>query len=199
MVRCSSDIRCAVVGEESGFSLIELLLAMLLLSVGVMALLGTFDHSRKTTSTAEAQGAAVEVAERHLESISALPYAQIGLSSTPVTSLDPKSPNYWVSNSVPPSFRWDPPGPASAPLVVGGSGSVANDLGSWGESRLSGRAYAYVTWVDDACASCSGTDQGITSDYKRITVAVTADAPSPLTKPVIVSTIVADPTASPTP
>jgi prepilin-type N-terminal cleavage/methylation domain-containing protein len=198
--------RCRNIGrlrEESGFSLVELLMSMMLLSLGVMALMGTFDHSRKTTTTAEAQGAAVQVAERHLERLSALPYGEIAHTSTPPSSLDPGNPGYWVENSSPAGFRWDPPGPSSAPLIVSAGGNVPNDLGTWGldagetsaDSRMSGKAYAYVTWVNDPCASCNATDQTITNDYKRITVAVTADAPSPLTKPVMVSTIVTNPDA----
>jgi type II secretory pathway pseudopilin PulG len=185
---------------EDGHTLIEILIAMLLVSTAVMALMGTFDHSRKTTSTAEAQGAAIQVAERHLERIAALDYVQIGHSTTPPTSLDPNHPSYWVTNSSPASFRWDPANsPATEPLVVGAGGAVANDLGTWGEARLSGRIYAYVTTVNDACAGCNAADQAIAADYKRVTVAVTADAPSPLTKPVMVSTVVSDPDAERTP
>jgi prepilin-type N-terminal cleavage/methylation domain-containing protein len=183
---------------EDGFTLIEILVAILLLSTAVIALMGTFDHSRRTTSTAEAQGAAVQVAEKHLEQIAAMDYAQIGLGSAPGSALDPAHPNYLVTNSSPASFQYDPDAPAAEPLVT--TGTVSNSRGTWGGDRLSGSVYAYVTWVNDtACVApdpCSTADAAITQDYKRITVAVTADAPSPLSKrPVFVSTIVADPDA----
>ena len=180
---------------EDGFTLIEILVAIMLLSGAVIALMTTFDQSRRTTSTAEAQGAAVQVAEKHLEEIAAMDYADIGLGSAPSSSLDPDHPNYWVSNSTPAGFRWDPASPATESLVTGGA--VSNARGTWGSSRLSGSVYAYVTWVNDTyCAvpACTATDAAITQDYKRITVAVTADEPSALAKkPVVVSTIVADP------
>ncbi len=186
---------------EDGFTLIEILVAIMLLSGAVIALMTTFDQSRRTTSTAEAQGAAVQVAEKHLEEIAAMDYADIGLGSAPSASLDPAHPNYWVSNSTPAGFRWDPASPATEPLVTGGA--VSNSRGTWGSSRLSGSIYAYVTWVNDtACVApyCTAADAAITQDYKRITVAVTADAPSPLSKrPVVVSTIVADPATEQTP
>lgn len=186
---------------EDGFTLIEILVAILLLSVAVIALMGTFDHSRTTTSTAEAQGAAVQVAERHLEQIASLPYAQVGMTGTPGSSLDPANPNYWVTNSSPAQFRWDPESPATEQLVTGGS--VANSRGAWGNARQGGNVYAYVTWVNDtACVApyCTTADAAVTQDYKRITVAVATNPPNKLSKrPVVVSTIVADPTANRTP
>ena len=186
---------------EDGFTLIEILVAILLLSTAVIALMGTFDHSRRTTSTAEAQGAAVQVAEKHLEEIAALPYDQIGLGAAPSSELDPDHPNYLVTNSSPASFQYDPDAPGSEPLVT--PGSVSNNRGSWGSDRLGGTVYAYVTWVNDtACVAphCTTADAANTQDYKRITVAIAADAPSALSKkPVVVSTIVADPEAEQTP
>ena len=186
---------------EDGFTLIEILVAIMLLSGAVIALMTTFDQSRRTTSTAEAQGAAVQVAEKHLEEIAAMDYADIGLGAAPSSSLDPDHPNYLVTNSTPASFQWDPDSPASEPLVTGGA--VSNSRGTWGSDRLSGSVYAYVTWVNDTyCVApyCTAADASITQDYKRITVAVTADAPNPLSKrPVVVSTIVADPEAEQTP
>ena len=189
-----------VARAEDGFTLIEILVAILLLSTAVIALMSTFDHSRRTTSTAEAQGAAVQVAEKHLEQIAAMPYDQIGLGAAPSSELDPSHPNYLVTNSSPASFQYDPDVPGSEPLVT--SGTVSNNRGTWGEDRLGGTVYAYVTWVNDtACVAphCTTADAAINQDYKRITVAVAADAPSPLSKkPVVVSTIVSDPEAEQT-
>ena len=184
--------------DESGFTLIELLIAMMLISLGVMALLGTFDHSRRTSEASEAQEAAVQVGEREVEKIVALGYGPIALSSSPATSSDPTNPNYWVSNSSPASYRYDQKGAgASETLAVAAGGGVNNDGGTWGDSRLGGRVYDYVTWVDDPCTACgSATDRAITNDYKRITVAVTANPPSALKKPVLISTIVTDPAAT---
>ena len=185
------------ISREEGFTLFELLIAMMLIAIGVMALLGTFDYSRGTSATAEAQDAAAQVGEREVERIASLGYGAIALGSTPSSSLDPANPDYWVSNSSPATYRWDVTSGSSAtePLVVAGGGGVSNDGGSWGDSRLGGRLYDFVTWVDDPCSACSSSsDRAITSDYKRITVAVTANADR-LKKPVYVSTIVTDPQA----
>lgn len=193
----SRALRARLARDEDGFTLIEILVAIMLLSVAVIALMGSFDHSRTTTNTAEAQGAAVQVAEQHLEQIASLDYAQIGLVSAPASELDPSHPNYWVTNSSPAEYRWDPSSTGTEPLVTGGT--VENDRGTWGSARLGGRVYAYVTWVDDtACTAphCTATDAAVGEDYKRITVAVAVDPPNPLSRrPVVVSTIVSDPQA----
>jgi hypothetical protein len=107
-----------------------------------------------------------------------------------------------VTNSSPARFRWDPDSPGTEPLVTGGT--VANNRGTWGNTRQGGTVYAYVTSVNDtACVApdpCTTADAAITSDYKRITVAVAARPPNALSKrPVVVSTIVADPNANRTP
>jgi hypothetical protein len=89
----------------------------------------------------------------------------------------------------------------SEPLVT--TGTVNNNRGAWGGSRLGGTVYAYVTWVNDtACVvpHCTTADAAVSQDYKRITVAVAASEPSMLSnRPVVVSTIVADPEAEQTP
>lgn len=197
----SRALRARLARNEDGFTLIEILVAIMLLSVAVIALMGSFDHSRTTTSTAEAQGAAVQVAEQHLEQIASLDYAEIGLVSAPASELDPSHPNYWVTNSSPAEYRWDPNSTETEPVVTGGT--VENDRGTWGSARLGGRVYAFVTWVNDtACAAphCTATDAAISQDYKRITIAVAANPPNPLSRrPVLVSTIVADPEAKQTP
>lgn len=187
--------------SETGFSLIELLIAIMLISVAVMALMGTFDHSRRTTDVSEAQSAATKAGERELERVASLGYSAIAMPAAPVTSLSPNDPNYWVTNSSPASYRWDQAsGGGMEQLVVAAGGAVPNDGGTWGNARLGGRVYDYVTWVDDPCGGCTSTaDQAITQDYKRITVAVTANSPSRLTKPVLVSTIVSDPAAKKSP
>jgi prepilin-type N-terminal cleavage/methylation domain-containing protein len=187
--------------SDAGFSLIELLIAMMLISVAVMALMSTFDHSRRTTDVSEAQSAATKAGERELERVASLGYSSIAMPVAPTTSLAPNDPNYWVTNSSPAFYRWDQAtGGGTEQLAIASGGGVPNDGGTWGNARLGGRVYDYVTWVDDPCGGCtSTTDQGITQDYKRITVAVTANPPSPLTKPVLVSTIVSDPAAKKSP
>lgn len=181
---------------EEGFTLVELLMAIVLISLAVLALMGTFDQSRRTTNAAEAQDVAVQAAERELERVRSLGYSAIALRSAPVTSLDPNNPNFEVTNTTPAAYRWDQSAGATGtePLVVNASGGVDNLAGTWGSATgLGGRLYDFVTQVDDPCTACSSSqDQAITADYKRITVAASVNPPSELKKPILISTIVSD-------
>jgi prepilin-type N-terminal cleavage/methylation domain-containing protein len=173
--------------SERGFTLIEVLMAACLLAVGVVVLIGTFDYSRKLVTTAEANEVAVHKGHGEVERLMALPYPKIALASTPAQSGNPNHPNYYVQGS---SYRWDQgsTGPQSDPLVVDSANSAVGPQSStWtdGQSRLSGSIYRFVTTV-----------AGTNGKAKRITVAVTV-AGSSLKKPVLVSSIVTDPTAAP--
>lgn len=182
--------------REDGFTLVELLMAIVLISVAVLALMGTFDQSRRTTDAAEGQDVAVKAAARELERVRSLGYAAIALRSAPASSLDPNNPNFAVTNSTPAAYRWDQTAGATGTeqLVVDPAGGIDNLAGTWGDpSGLGGRLYDYVTWVDDPCTACdSAQDRAIATDYKRITVAATVNAPSPLKKPILISAIVTD-------
>src|SRR5918992_2185787 len=133
-----SERRC--LAAEDGFTLFELLVAITLLAVGLIALVGTFDGSRDLVSTAEKTEVASHRAERELERILSLPYASVGHATTPSSSSDPASPAFYVSGG---NYQWDQgaTGPRSDALVVEASGTLGAAATAWedGESRLEGQ------------------------------------------------------------
>lgn len=186
----------ALGADESGFTLIELLSAVIVTTIGVIALITTLDTSRELITYSEKREAAVHLAERELERIQALPYAQVALTATPVTASDAKDPAYYVTGSF---YRWnqDPaqgepsggpaprcsgsgaPAAACEPLVVNGGTDVGSagtvdptvstvaQAGPTGGTRITLEVQRFVTWADDQCAACTSP-----RDYKRVTVAV---------------------------
>jgi prepilin-type N-terminal cleavage/methylation domain-containing protein len=182
--------------EQRGFTMIELLVVASLVAIGLVSLISTFDHSRDLTNLNEQLQTANYQAERELERLLASSYSTLALQAAPAHSTDPKDPDYYVSSGSPPTYQWDQgsTGPQSSELVIDASnGSITTSKVAWSDSdsRLSGYVHRYVTWTGDLCASCAGTQRG-----KRITVAVTVDGPDAPRKPVLMSTIKTDPTAS---
>lgn len=162
---------------DDGFTLVEILMAMMITSVGIMAVVTVLQHSRTLTTQTEKNEVASHIAEREIESISALTFSQIALVSLPGHSTTQSSPDFYVSGT---SYQWDQSGGAAAePLKAGGSIQTAS---TWTDpvSRFGGEIHRYVT------------DVGGDDNVRRATVAVTVNGAG-LTKPVLISTLETNP------
>jgi prepilin-type N-terminal cleavage/methylation domain-containing protein len=195
----TSRRRTRRLANEDGFTLFELLIAMAVTAIGLMALVSSFDHSRDLVSVAEKTEVASHQAERAMERVLAMPYAQVAHTTVPAHDPDTKSPAYYVAVSGG-SYQWDQgtTGPQSDNLETAANGLVTN-VATWQDSasRLTGKTYTFVTRTGDLCptytppsgtAACAGTERG-----KRVTVAVTVDGPRSLSKPVLISSVMIDP------
>src|SRR5437870_3855621 len=74
----SSSRPCPGSTREQGFSLIEALMALTVLSVGVFGTMQVFLGTMRTTSVASARTHASAIAAREIEAMRAIPYAAIG-------------------------------------------------------------------------------------------------------------------------
>jgi prepilin-type N-terminal cleavage/methylation domain-containing protein len=168
--------------RESGFSLVELLISIVVLSMAVGGLLALVEGSRASATTSEKRELAANLGEKEIERLEALSYGALALASTPVASADPQDPNSFVSVCGSPAsacYRWDQSGSAPAdPLVIDAANGdstpnpqAASVAAPNGGQRISAQIYRYVTWVDDP--SCSTSRCAGSTDYKRITVVVT--------------------------
>lgn len=166
-------------------TLVEALIASLVLAVGVIGSVGAMDAARTSATRAEARETAAARAEREVERLRAVPWEQLALTSTPGSSADPRHPGFYVRSG--PGYQWDHTTSSRVePLVVNGvdgttGGTVAHET-TWAHTRMGGKQHVFITWVDDAC--CAGT-----KDLKRITVATTVDGPSGPSAPIVVSTL----------
>src|SRR5947209_4066678 len=179
--------------EQGGFMLIEILVAVTILSVGILGLGLTLDTSRKLSLVSERHATMTHVAQREIESVEGLAYSQVGEAQAPGPhSTNPANPDYYLVDGSPPSYQWDRSGSSAEQVDVDPAGQVT-PVKPWSEGGMSGQVYEFVTWAKDPkCAPGCPAAQ----DYKRITVGVTmAGGLHP--NPVYVSSVMSDPQATP--
>jgi prepilin-type N-terminal cleavage/methylation domain-containing protein len=181
---------------QDGFTLIEVMAALLLLTVGIFAVVTTFDFSRASTDQSELQTAAVDRAQREIEAIRSLPYEQVAhpLGGIASASGDDADPVARVSGA---SFAWDRSnGAASEPLAIAADGTVPmkQTIPREAGDRFGYTIWRFVTGTDEpACATVECPEGG---GYKRVTVVVRASGLGDTLAPVWTSTTVIDPAAA---
>jgi prepilin-type N-terminal cleavage/methylation domain-containing protein len=193
--------------EEGGFTIVEMLVAMAVLLIGIVATFGVFASSKNANLVAQRHEVAVHQAQREMERLRAFKYGELGLTTPPPTGqTNPDHPDYRVQAGTPLMFRAKSTGcgpgggqPCDEELVSGGMiepGPTTFYAGETG-AAVSGKIYRYITWRDENCAACTGTQ-----NTKRLFVAVTID-PVPdrpgigPRKPVWLSSIAIDPNDGP--
>ena len=83
--------------SERGYTLVEIMIAMALMSTGVAATLRVFGSSGRTAQAAQRDNVATQKAQAALDLLGTMPYNQLGLTSTPASSTDPLNPGSRVS------------------------------------------------------------------------------------------------------
>jgi prepilin-type N-terminal cleavage/methylation domain-containing protein len=190
-------------GDQDGFTLIELMIALTVLVIGTFGLVMGMDSARKLSLVSERHATMAHVARREIERVQSIVYAQIALNpnlSTPAQpspshSTDPTNPDYYVTTAVPAALQWDRSSPTSTEtLALDTSAGSVLPVQAWSAGNLSGQIYDFVTWSRDPnCGQgCPGSQ-----NYKRISVAVTMGG-GLKPNPVWVSSVIADPNAAPT-
>jgi type II secretory pathway pseudopilin PulG len=186
---------------QSGFTTIELLLAMMVLTVGVISVVGTLDVSRRATTFSEMKEAASHMAEQQMEALRALDYGELALDGNlmPSSSTDPRNPAHYLEGGGT-TYRWDqrenaPASHIAEPVVIDATdGEVQSTAEAWNDGRVGGQIYRYVTCATTATGTADDCDSGPdTSAYKRVIVAVTVENAMGPSTPVMVSTLVGDP------
>ena len=169
--------------REAGFTIVEVLVAILIVSIGAMATFTLLSAATRNAQRAEASQVALEYAEQELELLRSMEDKKLALTTPPPASANVNSPNYRVSNGTFALSR-QPLGNYRTLVVKGGSlygggsiteGSVSPGPTSFTSGDVSGRVYRYIVWRnDEQCseASCPGKQ-----DYKQIVVAVRLNTP----------------------
>lgn len=176
--------------DEGGFSLIELMVAMVICVVGVMSTLVVLDTSRTISDRSEAREVVAFHAERELERIVAFPWNRLmhrtmpaPAPGTPAADINAATGAYRFEKGSP--ARWEPLRVSTSPSTVPAGQFAAEAVNSdWvdPQTRLRGKVWRFITWDE--------TD--LQQWTRRVTVVATIDAPSDV-PPVLLSTIVTDP------
>jgi hypothetical protein len=166
--------------REDGFTIIEVLVAALILALSSAALFGVLAASTRNGARAKATQVALDRAQQEMEKLHSLSYGELELFSAPPSSSNPTNPNHRVLNG---SFalQREPMG-EYAPMVVNvdkeGEGRIRPGPIKFEDGDVKGHLYRYIVWRNDK--SCPETETenlcpGI-RDYKQIVVAVKLDS-----------------------
>jgi Tfp pilus assembly protein PilV len=184
---------------EDGLTLIELLVTILVLTVGILGLLGAFTSARKLTFLSERRTSAAHRAQLEIERLQTLSYGELAMAEAPSHSTSKENPDYYVKEGSEPEYQYGELSTEAEKLVTTGGAIAKEPAGrkcstavgacEWGEGNLTGYVYDFVTWHKDK--NCSTTEK----DYKRLTVVVTVKVPSGsrAVAPTRVSTLVVNP------
>jgi type II secretory pathway pseudopilin PulG len=161
--------------DEAGLTLIEVMIAAIVLVLGSAATFGILSAATKNAQRAKATQTVLHLAQEEMERMRSLPYGRLAVEEIPAASSNPLDPNSRILGS---SFalRKTPVGEPE-PLVVDAEGVSPESPFSVGSPQgggVTGTVYRYVVWRnDDGCpeAQCPG------DDYKQLVVAVRPDTP----------------------
>jgi len=182
-VRARITPRTPPPGPEAGFTIIEVVVAALILVIGALTTFGLLTAATKNTQRAKASQVALNRAQQEIEAMRSLTNSKLAMTAMPAHSTSELNPDYRVSNGTFALVR-NPPSDYANMVVNGGSlygggfvagGTVDPGPTSFTSGDVTGKIYRYVVWRDDAscpAATCPGAQ-----DYKQIVVAVKLDTP----------------------
>jgi type II secretory pathway pseudopilin PulG len=162
--------------REEGFGLVELLIAMLVMALGIMAIVAGFSSGMVALGNASRTSTAGALADRQMEAYRALAYATIRLGTATTDATHNADPAYDPLWSVPTDAACASSTPTCMPVQTQATGLTAPD----------GRSYRLDTYIAWSCPvgtltgsaaspACSG---GFARPVKQIAVVV-RDAATP--------------------
>jgi hypothetical protein len=163
--------------EEAGLTLIEAMVAAMLLVAGTLATLQLFDVSARTAYRGEQSQVVNNRLQRELEEIRTLPFAQVALTSQPVAQAGSNDPRSRISGT---RFALNRNGTNLAEMVFNGGpleeggtvsgGGVDPGPETFQSGDVQGQIFRYVVWQNDyGCVEslCPGQQ-----DLKRVVIVV---------------------------
>lgn len=191
--------------DEGGLTLVEVMVAVLVLTVGILALVSSFGAAQRLTLNAERRASLTHRAQREIERLEAVSYNELAMTSAPAHSSEESNPDFYVDYHSPVKcneavvngvkggcYAWNSEAVAEEePLVIAeattgkacseeevvGCGEVSPTPTAWSDGNVSGEVYAFVTWQTDGSSAKPYCGEGCPTenDYKRLTVVVTVN------------------------
>ncbi|HEY7456281.1 MAG TPA: hypothetical protein VH703_03310 [Solirubrobacterales bacterium] len=186
-MRAGPKARIAALGaNESGLTIIEVIVASIVLVLGAGAAFGVLGAATKNAQRAKATQVALDLAQEELERLHSLPYdcatvpageSCLALNAQPATSSAALNPGSRVSGSEFALTR-SPVGDYQ-PLVIDEAKGVSPESefesGDGEHGGIVGTVYRYVVWRDDP--TCPEVECPGGQDYKQIVVAIRPNKP----------------------
>ena len=198
-MRRTTDLIRNRLSAEHGFTLIEVMVAVGILTVAILGTVASLDAFRANATRSVNTDAATHRVEQEVEALRGAGYRALVLNASPGTSTNPKDPRYNVSAGSPPTYR--PSSNVSAdPLVIDATNTDALDPAiPWSSGGVSGTLYRFITKGTDP-TSC------VQICPRRVSVVATVEKNGAIVSSIVSSTLVIDPqdtgaddTATPSP
>ena len=172
---------------DAGFTLVEVLVATMILAVGILGAVASMDAFRASATGSAAREAATHRAEQEIDWLRGAGYKGLVLKASPGTAgADPKDPRGNVTGGAAPTYRPSASAPAQ-PLVIDAADADALDPSTtWQTGRTAGTVYRFIT-KDPSGADC------VQVCPRRVTVVVTIERAGAIVSSVTTSTLVVDP------
>jgi prepilin-type N-terminal cleavage/methylation domain-containing protein len=176
--------------REDGFTLIEVLVASVILVLAAMAVFGVLAAATRNAQRAQATQVALNKAQEEIEKLHSIPYNELALFKAPSPSTSSLNPNYRVSGNEF-AVRREPLGERAEMVLNGhslyGGGEVVGDVKAgpirFEEGNVSGKLYRYIVWRNDP--TCPESQANLAEDfcpghqdYKQIIVTAQLDTPA---------------------
>ena len=143
-------------------TMVELMVAISIIAIIMSGLALSIGVNYKSVALSRARQVAESAANKRLEELRDVDYADMALDVQPVHSTDPDNPDYWVSTS---GVNYDVTGTGDNEVLIVGGNGVQHIESPVTIGTTVVDIYQYVTWVDDP--AIAGTQ-----NMKRLSVVV---------------------------
>ena len=143
--------------DERGMGMIEMLAAIMVITIALLALMASYDQAFFSLHQAGRKTAAANIAETQLQLYSALPYASVGLSSSLVTTAKASDAFYHTDE-----LALTPAGTTEVYNLSCDTSSAQCKPVQTGVTGSDGLTYRVETFVRDVAGSGTATERDVT-------------------------------------